>query len=448
MGGSGTIAALTARLGTGVVTDPALLASVSTDWTGRFGGAASALVAPRDAAEVIEVIEACTELGLGLVPQGGNTGLVGGATPMGGEVVLSTRRLTRLDPVDAIAGTVVVGAGVTVGELQRHAATAGWRYGVDFAARDSATIGGTIATNAGGIHVLRDGPTRSQLLGVEAVTGRGELVGDLRGLVKDNTGYHLPGLLCGSEGTLAVITGAAVVLRPLHATIHTALLAFSTVDDAVAASATLRRSAAVVAAELMLDAGVELVCRVIGLPAPFGASHRAYLLVDVEVGGGDLVDALGGLSGVVAEAVATDSARRDRLWAYRERHTEAIGTLGAPHKLDVTLPTGRLAAFVDEIGQEIVGHRPGASVWQFGHVGDGNVHVNVTGIAVDDEIDEVVLRRVASLGGSISAEHGIGRAKRRWLGLNRSPADQEVARRIKQAFDPRGILNPGCLVEP
>ena len=442
------IAALRHRLGAGVVTDAATLEAASVDWTGRFRGRAAALVSPRDVDEVVAVVETCARLGVGLVPQGGNTGLVAGATPLGGEVILSTRRLDRLDPVDVVAGTVVVGAGATLGAVQRHAAAAGWRYGVDFAARDSATIGGTIATNAGGIHVLRDGPTRDQLLGIEAVTGRAERVGELRALVKDNTGYHLPSLLCGSEGTLAVITAAAVKLRPPHGTTHTALLAFSTVADAVAASSVLRRATAVVAAELMLDEGIELVCRATGLPAPFPVSHRAHLLVDVEVGGDDLVAVLAGLSGVSAEAVATDSARRDRLWAYRERHTEAIGTIGSPHKLDVTVPARHLAAFVEAIGPLVRDQRPAASVWQFGHVGDGNVHVNITGVEPDDdEVDELVLRYVTALGGSISAEHGIGRAKRRWLALNRSRADRELARRVKQAFDPRRILNPGCLSE-
>jgi len=229
-------------VGAGLVLDPEIVASFTTDWTGRFEGATRAVVRPASTAEVAGVIDVCRRHGIALVPQGGNTGLVGGSVPLHGEVVLSLRGLDDLGPVDEAAGQVTAGAGVTLADLQTTADAAGWAYGVDLASRQSATVGGTVATDAGGIHVLRYGDTRAQLLGVEAVLGTGAVVSHLGGLVKDTTGYHLPGLLCGSEGTLAVVTAARLRLVPPTPERTTALLAFDSAADAVAAAVVLRRA--------------------------------------------------------------------------------------------------------------------------------------------------------------------------------------------------------------
>jgi FAD/FMN-containing dehydrogenase len=431
-----------------VLVDPDLVAGYCTDWTGRFVGHTSAVVRPGSTAEVASIVSLCRELGLGLCLQGGNTGLSGGAVPLGGEVVLSLRRLNALGDVDARSGQVTAGAGVPVAVLHAAARDAGWTYGVDLASRDSATVGGTVATNAGGLRVLRYGDTRAQLLGIEAVLGTGEVVSHLAGLVKDNTGYHLPSLLCGSEGTLAVVTAARLRLVTSEPERVVALLAFDSVTDALDALGALRSGlASLSAAELFFDDGLALVCRVFDLRPPFAQPHRVYLLVEA-AGTSDrsieLADAVDSLRALADAAVATDSLRGAQLWRFREAHTEAIATVGTPHKLDVALPPEALAEFTESVRTVVEGVAPGAQTWLFGHAGDGNVHVNVTGVAPEDErVDDAVLRLAAGLGGSISAEHGIGTAKVRWVALNRSPTELAAFSSIKWALDPDWVLNPG-----
>jgi FAD/FMN-containing dehydrogenase len=436
-----------------VIDEPEMMATYAIDWTGRFSGSPTAVVRPGTGREVAALVTLCKEAGVALVPQGGNTGLVGGSVPLSGEVVLSLRRLAGVSDIDSLGGQLSAGAGTTVADLQAAAAAAGWAYGVDLASRDSATIGGTIATNAGGLQVLRYGATRAQLVGFEAVLGTGDTVSHMGGLVKDNTGYDLGGLLCGSEGTLGVVTGARVRLVPPNPERVTAILAFSSTTAAVEAGSLLRRSLPELQSlELFLQSGLELVCRVTGAPHPFAALHWAYLLVEVAAQHDPmptLAAVLDSIPGVDETAVAGDSSRSAQLWRYREAHTEAINTLGVPHKLDVTLPSPVLAAFIDEVPEIVRRADPSATTWLFGHVGDGNVHVNVTGVGAEDlKVDDSVMRYVADLGGSISSEHGIGTAKRPWLHLNRSEAELTAFRRIKTALDPAGIMNPNVLLPP
>lgn len=428
-----------------------LVGGYSVDWTGRHRGHAPAVVRPATTAEVAGVLEVCTRHRVAVVPQGGNTGLVGGGVPLHGEVVLSLRRLDALGEVDRAARAVTVGAGVTIASLQRHAAAAGLEYAVDLAARDSATVGGTVATNAGGLRVIRFGPTRSQLAGIEAVLADGRVLRHLGGLVKDNTGYDLAGLLCGSEGTLAVITAARLRLVAPRPCRTTALVGFDSVGAAIDAAG-LWASAVegVEALEFMVEAGVALVASRLRMARPLPAPAAAYLLVEaagVVDPTSQLAEVVAATAGVTGVAVGQTAGERERLWRYREGHTEAINQLGAPHKLDVTLPASALASFVAEVGDAVVARVPDAQVWLFGHAGDGNVHVNVTGVSPDDPtVDDVVLRLVASQGGSISAEHGIGTQKRPWLGLNRSTEELWAFAAIKSALDPAGVLNPHVLL--
>ena len=436
-----------------VLTDADVVAGYCVDWSGRFHGATPAVVRPGSTAEVAAVVGACRDAGVAVVPQGGNTGLVGGGVPLAGEVVVSLRRLATVEPADGRAGQITAGAGATLGAVQRAAAGAGWDYGVDFASRDSATVGGSVATNAGGTRVLRHGDTRAQLVGVEAVLGDGSVVSHLGGLVKDNTGYHLPSLLCGSEGTLGVVTAARLRLVPAARERVVALLAFDDVAGAVDGAGALRRDlASLEAAELFLPSGLDLVCAATGAAPPFPARHAAYLLVEAAARMSpldDLAAAVGSLPGVADAAVAEDSVRRGELWRYREAHPEAVNALGAPHKLDVTLPFARLAGFVAEVPAVIAAHAPQARTWLWGHVGDGNIHVNVTGVGPDDmAVDDAVLGLVVDLDGSISAEHGIGTAKKGWLSRTRSPAEIAAFRALKAALDPAGILNPNALLPP
>jgi FAD/FMN-containing dehydrogenase len=435
-----------------VMVDPAVTAGYARDWTGRFVGTTPAVVRPADTAEVAAVIRVCAESGIPVVPQGGNTGLVGGGVPTRGEIVLSLRRLAGEVGVDAVAATATAGAGVPVGVLRAAAGAAGLAYGVDLASRDSATVGGTVATNAGGMRVLRHGDTRAQLRGVEAVLGDGSVVSHLGGLARDNTGYHLPSLLAGSEGTLGIVTRVCVRLVAASPDRAVGLLGMASVPAAVAAAARLRDElTGVEAVELMLAAGLELVLQVSGSRPPLRDSHAAYLLV--EVGGSDatgaLADAVAGLAGVEDAALATDRSGRAALWAYRERHTESINTLGPPVKMDVTLPLAGLEAFIQAVPGVVEAAVPGTRTWLFGHIAEGSVHVNVTGAgAAGERVEDAVFRLVASSGGSISTEHGIGTAKRRWLPLTRSATELATFRRLKQALDPAGILNPNALIPP
>lgn len=437
-----------------VVDDPERVASHTTDWTGGFVGSSPAVVRPGSTEEVAAVVAACRRDRVALVPQGGNTGLVGGSVPLSGELVLSTSRLVGVTDVDADGGQLTAAAGTTVAEVQAAAAAAGWRYAVDLASRDSATVGGTVATNAGGLRVMRHGPTRAQLLGVEAVLGTGDVVSRLGGLVKDNTGYDLAGLLCGSEGTLGVVTRARFALVPAAGEAVTSLIGLGSVVEAVVLVGHLRRAVPTLeAAELVLRDGSLLVAEQTGVAPVLDPVPPVQVLVEA-VGPPDptaaLARALDGAPGVLDVAVADDPARAAGLWHVREAHTESIARVGVPQKYDVTLPGGRLARFVDEVPQVVAAVDPGATVWLFGHVGDGNIHVNVTGGAPDRvaAVGDAVLGRVVAEGGSVSSEHGIGTAKRRWLALDRSPGDVAAMRALKAALDPDGILNPNVLLPP
>ena len=430
------------------------MAAYETDWTRRFSGPAAAVVRPADTTEVASVVRACAAAGVAIVPQGGNTGLVGGSVPPPegpAPVVLSTTRLNQLGQPDLVAAQITAGAGVTLASLQAAAAAAGLEFPVDLAARDSATVGGMVATNAGGLHVLRYGSMRAQVVGLEAVLADGSVVSRLGGLVKDNTGYDLSQLLVGSEGTLGVVTAARLRLVPHRPEQVVALIGLDGVEQAMSVLEHVRRTVeGLQAAELFFADGMDLVREYASLPAPLPSRWPVYLTLEC-AGINDQSEAL--FTAITeldlpddATAVADDPAGRARLWEYRERHTEAVSALGIPHKLDVTLPLGSLAEFAGEVRKVVHGCDPGARTVVFGHAGDGNLHVNVVGPDPDDEsVDEAVLHLVSRMGGSISAEHGIGRAKARWLGLTRSETEIAALRAVKTALDPSGTLNPGVL---
>jgi FAD/FMN-containing dehydrogenase len=367
--------------------------------------------------------------------------------------VLSTRRLDAIDVVDAERGELLVGAGVTLTRARDAAREHGWDVAVDLTARDSATIGGMVATNAGGEHVIRYGAMDRQVLGVEAVLADGRVIGRVPALRKDNTGYRWAGLLCGSEGTLGIVTRVHLALVPELRERVVALVAVESVVDALTVAALVRRELdSVLAIELFLADGLRLVLDHRGLAPPFAEEWPAYVLVECGVRSGAsacadrLADVLGGCAVVRDAAVADDPTMRARLWSYREDHTEAINAVGVPHKLDVSLPYDALASFVDDVRASVADVDPDARTVIFGHVGDGNLHVNVLGPAPDDQrVDRAVLELVARLGGSISAEHGIGVAKRGELPLVRTPTEIDAMRAIKAALDPAGILNPGVI---
>ena len=443
-----------------VVTDPDVAAPYAQDWTRRWQGTPLAVLRPGTGEEVAAAVRACSEAGVPLVPQGGNTGLVGAGVPQDGEVVLSLRRLNRVGEIDTLARTVTAGAGATLASVQAAARSAGLDVGIDFAARDSATIGGIVATNAGGERVQRHGVTRTQVRGLEAVLAGGSVVSRLSGLPKDNSGYDLVQLLTGSEGTLGVITAVRLrLVRPAVAT-ATALVAVQTPGDALGVLTAVRdRFSGLDAAEYFHDDGLRLVLRHRSLNSPFGRPYPLYLLLEVAGTEGsssgqaveELAEVLGDLDVVRDAVLAGTAADRRRLWELREAHTESISAEGVPVKLDVAVPLDCLAGFEQRLPDVVRQVSPRAVPILFGHIAEGNVHVNLLSATEDDAdgaVTEAVLRLVAELGGSISAEHGIGLAKRRWLPLTRSAADIAAMRSIKRALDPAGILSPGRVLPP
>jgi FAD/FMN-containing dehydrogenase len=415
----------------------------AVDWTGRFRGHAAAVVRPRDTAEVAAILAVCTDADVSVVPQGGNTGLVGGGVPLHGEVVLSVARLNQMSPVDREASQVTAGAGVTLQQVAD--ADPDLDLGIQIASRESATVGGAVATNAGGVRVLRFGPMRAQLRGVEAVLSDGTIVSHLAGLTKDNTGYDYPSLLAGSEGTLAVITAARLRLVPRMRDAVTVIAGLGSLSELHAlARLAVREVPGLVSAEFFTQTGLDILVKHAGLMPPLPTPAPAYLLLEASGGGAldDLADVLGDREAAVAEAVAD----RRRLWSYRERHPEAAGFLGVPIKLDVSVPAAQWVRLASDAAGVVAEADPGATVITFGHVADGNVHINIVPAALaDGRHENAVFSFVASLGGSISAEHGIGALKAQWLGLVRTPAERALFARIRTALDPAGTLNPHVL---
>src|SRR5580704_3445807 len=384
---------LAAIVGEGHVLTGEATAGFAVDWTGGFRGETPAVVRPRDTGEVAAVLALCTDAGVALVPQGGNTGLVGGGIPRHGEVVLSLARLSRLEPVDVEASQVTASAGVPLQAVRE--AHADLDFGVNIASRDTATVGGAVATNAGGLRVLRYGPMRSQVRGVEAVLTDGTVVSHLGGLVKDNTGYDYGSLLTGSEGTLAVITRVRLQLVPRLTGLVTALAGLTSVAEL---HALVRRALVqvrgLVSAEFMTAEGLAILQEHVGLPPPLPVRTPVYVLL--EAAGPGALDELAGLIGDLPAAVAESGPERARLWAYRERHPEAAGFLGVPIKLDVSAPAASWVQLAESVRGAVRAVDPAAEVIVYGHVADGNVHVNIVpGSDPDGRHEDAVFSLVA-----------------------------------------------------
>jgi FAD/FMN-containing dehydrogenase len=436
-----------------VLTDDTLTRGYRTDWTGRWEGRALAVVRPASTAEVADVIRACAAAHVAVVPQGGNTGLVGASVPANGEVVVSLRRLDAIESADPIDRTLGAQAGATVAAAQRAAAGAGLVLGIDLASRESATLGGVVATNAGGLRVVRHGTTRAQLLGVEAVLADGSVLRRWTGLAKDNVGYDLVGLLTGSEGTLAVITKVLMRLVPAPLDVQVALIGVASLAAAIdVLRAVVRAGATVEAVEFFHADGLAMVRQTLGLRPPFPADHPTYVLLELSRTSDDEVADLLEQQGRRIADATIEAGPAKRLWAYREGHTEAVGaaaaSAGSPAvKIDVSVPPKRHASFESELRTVLAARFPTGQVVTYGHLAEGNSHVNLLGLPEEaaEEATDVVLRLVVEHGGSISAEHGIGRAKRAWLPLARSAGDIAAMQAIKHALDPAGTLSPGVL---
>lgn len=429
-----------------VLTDPDMKSGYEIDWLRQYIDDTPCVVRPHTVDEVSRVLRVCADAGVGVVTQGGNTGLVGGSTPRNGTVVLSMQRFTDLGEVDARAMQVTVGAGVTIEQLQQHARAAGLDFAVDWGARATATVGGAVNTNAGGSRVVRFGTMRAQVMGVQAVLADGSVITDLEGLPKQTAGPSLTQLIVGSEGTLAVVTAVRLRLVPWYRETAAALIACDSLMHAVGLLPALRALPDLDAVEVLLPEALKVACKYLGLTPPLDpASAGAFVMVDC-AGHRDPADDLMGLL-ADQQGVLAIGPQRDHLFAIRDHVTIAIGAKGKPLKLDVAVPVLHLDRLVRAVRQGIRDHAPGAELIVFGHLAEGNLHVNVLGAGdASATLKELILQTAIDLGGTISAEHGIGVAKVDWLERLHGPAHVAALQAIKHALDPRGLLNPGVLL--
>lgn len=429
-----------------VLSDPQLKSSYEHDYTGRYAGQARVVVRPADTQQVAAVMALCARHGAAVVPQGGNTGLVGGGVPRGGEVLLSLLRLNAVEEVDAALGQVTVGAGATLAALQEAARSADQDAGLDFGARDSCTVGGLVACDAGGARALRHGTARAHVAGLEAVLADGSIISRLAGLTKDNAGYDLPALLVGSEGTLAVFTHIRWQLVALLSSRVAVLVPLDSAREAADLLAALRAGApSLESCDFFLDDGLQLVLEHQRRQSPLRTRAPFYVLAECAAATDPTEELAAALqsAGVDDALVADDTASREGLWKLREGHTDAINAAGIPHKLDVGIPLDELDRFLTAV-PDIAAAAGGERTILFGHLGDGNVHVNVLGPAPDDvRVDDAVLELALDCGGTISAEHGVGVEKAHWLERARGATEMAAMRAVKDALDPAHLLNPG-----
>lgn len=425
-----------------VLTDADVRATYETDWLRQWHGVTPAVVRPGSTEEVAEVLQACAAAGVAIVPQGGNTSLVGGSVPRGGEVVLSLQRFTSLGPVDTLAMQVTVGAGVTIEQLQRHARAAGLDFAVDWGARSTATVGGAVNTNAGGSRVVRFGTMRTQVMGVQAVFADGSILTQLEGLPKETAGPHLASMLVGSEGTLAVVTAARLRLVPWFRETAAALIACDSLVDAVSLLPRLRQLPNLDAVELLMPEALSIACKFLDVKPPIDpASAGAFVMVDCAAHH-DPTDELAELL-AHEEGVLAVGAQRELLYRIRDHVTIAIGARGVPLKLDVAVPVQNLDRLLRRVRMALP---KVCELVVFGHLAEGNLHVNILGAGdAAPDVRERILSAAIELGGTISAEHGIGVAKADWLERLKGPAAYAALRAIKHALDPTDLLNPGAL---
>ncbi|WP_341895440.1 FAD-binding oxidoreductase [Ferrovibrio terrae] len=453
-----------------VLTKAAAQDAYVVDWMKKYRGRALAVVRPADTAQVSAVLRCCNDARVSVIPQGGNTGMAGGATPddSGRQVILSLGRLNRIREVDPVGNTITVDAGCILANIQAAAREAGRFFPLSLGAEGSCTIGGNLATNAGGIAVLRYGNTREQALGLEVVLADGRIWDGLQGLRKDNTGYDLRDLFIGSEGTLGVITAAVLKLQAAPAVRVTAMIALPDQDAALKLFVGLgaRAGDRLTAFEFMTRSCLDLVLQhVAGTASPFAVVPPAVVLT--ELSDTDAAADLAGLletilgdaitAGEAEDAVIAQSGEQAKaLWRLREGISEAQVRAGKTIKHDIALPIGRLAAFMRDCETAVEAAFPGLRFLVFGHLGDGNLHYNLQRAPqmTDDEfyaltgpLNAVVHDLVHRYRGSISAEHGVGQLRRDELPRYKPPVAMQIMHDLKRLFDSRNILNPGKLLQ-
>lgn len=443
------------------ITDPQAQLPYLTEMRDLYRGRTPMVVRPGSVQEVSAVLALANETNTAIVPQGGNTGLVGGQLPYDGEILLSLNRLDRIREVDALSNTITCEAGVTLGRAREAAAAADRLYPQLLPSEGTCTIGGNLSTNAGGTAALAHGIARSHALGLEVVLADGRLLNNLNKLKKDNTGYDLKNLFIGAEGTLGVITAAVLRLVPRPRSMETAYAGVPSPQAALELLTLAQDRASVTSFEIMTRAGIEAVLRYgSGCRDPLSAPHEWYVLIELssqlEEG---LRDALEGIlaegheRGLVVDATIADSLEQAKaFWRVRELFGEVQRHMGGSIKHDVSVPVASVPAFIAEANAAVTKLIPGARPLPFGHLGDGNIHYNVNQpegadkqafVARWDEVNAVVFAVVAKYGGSISAEHGIGIMKRDILPRVKDPVALDLMRTLKRTLDPKGILNPG-----
>jgi D-lactate dehydrogenase (cytochrome) len=454
----------------GVVDDEHQVRDLVTDKRRRYLGRPLIVVQPASTSEVAAIVTLAAQTSTAIIPQGGNTGLCAGATPDPGgqQVVLNLSRMRQIKNVDAVNNTMTVDAGCVLADVQEAASQADRLFPLSLAAEGSCTIGGNISTNAGGVHVLRYGMMRDLVLGVEVVLPSGETWDGLRGLRKDNTGYDLKQVFIGAEGTLGVITVAVLKLFPRPANIRTVLAAVTTTEQAVQllSLARSRWGERLAAFESYSAACLELVRKKFpSVPAPFPTQYPHYVLADLWDSGSDVeLDELltqtlteANDAGLIKDAVIATARRQSTaLWQTREYISEAKALDGKSVTHDISMPISNLNAFVDATDTAIHESYPDVRIMCFGHLGDGSLHYDIAApensdsdafvAAHTEPINDIVYDSVHRFGGSISAEHGVGQAKREHLVQYASPIEIQLMRTIKEAIDPLGIMNPGKVI--
>jgi FAD/FMN-containing dehydrogenase len=441
--------------------DPDDLATYGRDWTRVHTPAPSAIALPRSTEEVSRLLRLCNARNIAVVPSGGRTGLAGGAVAKDGEIVLSLARMRRMDPVDLSGATLRVQAGAVTEAVHQHCAEHGLTWPVDFASKGSSQVGGNIATNAGGVKVIRYGLTRQWVLGLQVVTASGDVL-ELNGaLEKNNTGLDLRQLFIGSEGTLGVVTEAVLKLTRLPEKQSVFLFAVTDVAAVLSLFRDVRRSPFTIAAyEFFTDRCLERVKRHRRVRSPFDAAYPYFVLLELENAPEDAVETwLGSLfeRGLILDGtLAQNSSQAAELWGLREGISESLSATGFPHKNDIALPVAALEAFCAELDSVFRAKVPDWEIALFGHIGDGNLHVNVMKPDALDkaeflkrtsEADHVMFELVRKHGGSISAEHGIGLLKKPYLSYSRTPEELAMLRAVKRALDPKNTLNPGKIFD-
>jgi FAD/FMN-containing dehydrogenase len=442
---------LAAIVGAGhVSTDPDVLDGRSVDHTGRYRGHAGALVRPGSGDEVAAVLRVCRDTGVFVTVQGGRTSLVAGTVPEHDDVLLSTERLAGIDDVDTVERRVHVGAGATLAAVQRAATAAGLVFGVDLAARDSATVGGMASTNAGGLRTVRYGNMGEQVLGLEVALPDGSLVRRHSEVRRDNTGYDLASLFIGAEGTLGVITGLDLRLHPTPAHRVTAVAGFADLGALIDVGRELRDADGIAALELIDARASALTAEHIDIGAPVEGAWQLLIELAGDTDQTDrLAEALEHAELVGEPAVGVDVNAQQRLWQVREAVAEVLGRYGPPLKFDVSLPLSMIEGFAAAATELVTAHAPNAIPVLFGHVGEGNLHLNLVRCTLDGdrekELYSTMMTLIADSSGNVSSEHGVGSRKRDYLSMSRTEADIAAMRSVKNAFDPTGYLNPAVL---